>query len=70
MKNKLKEIGRRLKNTGTIIAIASGVIGIILNLGFNIDGDKIMYIINTICTIGVAVGVLNNPTTNGASITK
>lgn len=70
IKDKLREVGKRLKNTGTIVAIASGVIGIILNLGFNIDGDKIMYIVNTLCGIGVAVGVLNNPTTKGTSITK
>lgn len=62
---KTKEILERLKNTGTIVAIVSAVIMIIANLGFNVDTDKIMYIVNALCGIGVALGVLNNPTTKG-----
>ena len=64
MKNK-NEIVSRLKNTGTIVAIASATIMIATNLGFDIDSEKILYIINTICSVGVALGVLNNPTTPG-----
>ncbi|WP_164690263.1 phage holin [Paraclostridium sordellii] len=64
MKNK-NEIVNRLKNTGTIVAIASATIMIATNLGFDIDSEKILYIINTICSVGVALGVLNNPTTPG-----
>lgn len=62
---KTKEIIKRLKNTGTIVAIASAVVMIVTNLGFNVDGDKVMYIVNALCGIGVALGVLNNPTTKG-----
>lgn len=64
MKNK-GEILNRLKNTGTIVAIASAAIMIATNLGFDIDSEKVLYIINTICSVGVALGVLNNPTTSG-----
>ncbi|GAA0103358.1 hypothetical protein UT300012_40750 [Paraclostridium bifermentans] len=64
MKNK-SEILNRLKNTGTIVAIASAVVMIATNLGFDIDSEKVLYIINTICSVGVALGVLNNPTTSG-----
>ncbi|MFL1471505.1 phage holin [Paraclostridium bifermentans] len=64
MKNK-GEILNRLKNTGTIVAIGSAAVMIATNLGFDIDSEKVLYIINTICSIGVALGVLNNPTTSG-----
>lgn len=64
MKNK-GEVLNRLKNTGTIVAIGSAAVMIATNLGFDIDSEKVLYIINTICSIGVALGVLNNPTTSG-----
>ncbi|MGG2466855.1 phage holin [Paraclostridium bifermentans] len=64
MKNK-GEILNRLKNTGTIVAIGSAAVMIATNLGFEIDSEKVLYIINTICSVGVALGVLNNPTTSG-----
>lgn len=67
MKN-LKELVNRLRNTGTIIAIAAAIIIILNNCGIIVDSEKIMYIINALCGIGVAVGVLNNPTTK--SLTK
>ncbi|MDQ0150555.1 phage holin [Eubacterium multiforme] len=62
---KVKEILKRLKNTGTIVAITSAAIMIIANLGFSVDGDKVMYIVNALCSVGVALGVLNNPTSPG-----
>ena len=65
MKKILKEIGLRLKNTGTIIAIVSAIILIVQQLGFAVDNTKVMYIVNAICGIGVAIGVLNNPKTKG-----
>lgn len=62
---KTKEILKRLKNTGTIVAIASAIVMIVVNLGFDVDSEKVMYIVNALCGIGVALGVLNNPTTTG-----
>lgn len=64
MKSK-GEILNRLKNTGTIVAIGSAAVMIATNLGFDIDSEKVLYIINAICSVGVALGVLNNPTTSG-----
>lgn len=63
MKENIKEIGKRLCNTGTIVAIAGAVIIILNQLGFIVDNTKVMYVINSICGIGVALGVLNNPST-------
>lgn len=65
MKISYKEIFKRLSNTGTIIAIASAIILILNNLGVVVDSEKTMYIINALCGIGVALGVLNNPATIG-----
>lgn len=62
---KRSEILNRLKNQGTIVAIASAAIMIATNLGLDIDSEKILYIINTLCSVGVAIGVLNNPDTPG-----
>lgn len=64
MKNKGETLNR-LKNTGTIVAIASASVMIATNLGFDIDSEKVLYIINAICSVGVALGVLNNPTVPG-----
>ncbi|WP_297523191.1 hypothetical protein [uncultured Clostridium sp.] len=64
---KLKEILKRLSNTGTIIAIAGAIILILNNVGIIVDNTKAMYTINALCGIGVALGVLNNPTTKGLS---
>ena len=60
---KIKEILKRLSNTGTIIAIAGAILLILNNLGMLVDNQKVMIIINAICSIGVTLGVLNNPTT-------
>ena len=64
MQNKCETLNR-LKNTGTIVAIASASVMIATNLGFDIDSEKVLYIINAICSVGVALGVLNNPTVPG-----
>ena len=55
----------RLKNTGTIISIVSMIVIILTNLGFDVQNNTVMSIVEAICTIGVALGILNNPTTKG-----
>jgi uncharacterized membrane protein len=59
---------KRLKNPGTLIAIASGVILILNSLGVNIESDKILLTVKTFCGIGIALGILNNPDTPGIDI--
>ena len=61
----MNEILKRLKNPSTIIAIASSVIAILMNLGVEIDNETVMVVVNSACTIGLAVGVLNDPSTKG-----
>lgn len=61
----MKEILKRLQNTGTIIGVASAVLAIVANLGFKVDNTAILAIVNSICGIGVMLGFLNNSTTKG-----
>lgn len=59
---------KRLKNTGTILAIASSAILIATSFGMKVDNENIMTIVKSVCAIGIALGVLNDPTTPGAQI--
>lgn len=61
----LNEILSRLKNTGTIVSLVSAGLMIYTNLGGQIDSQQVLYIVNTLCSVGVALGVLNNPQTKG-----
>ncbi|MCS0827454.1 hypothetical protein NX029_26420 [Cytobacillus firmus] len=59
----LKKVLTRLKNPKVAIAVASGILLILVNFGV-IDvalSEKIMDAVNTLLTIGVAVGIFANP---------
>lgn len=64
MKNIFMSILTRLNNTGTILAIAGLVVSLLVQFGFDINSEKILGIIQTICSILIALGVLNDPTQN------
>lgn len=64
MKTTIKSILVRLNNKGTILALSALIISLIMQLGFSIDSEKIQGIINTICSILILLGVLNDPTEN------
>lgn len=64
MKNTIKSILVRLNNTGTILAIAGLFVSLLVQFGLDIDSDKVLGIIQTICSILIALGVLNDPTQN------
>lgn len=61
----MSELWKRLKNPGTILAVASATVLIATTNGFAVDNDKVMTTVKAICTIGVLLGVLNNPQTPG-----
>ena len=66
----MNEYLKRFANTGTIMSIIS-IIGLIL-IQFGVDVDMV-WLENTIklvCSLGVVLGVLNNPTTPGVDIPK
>ena len=60
----LKSIIKRLNNKGTIISLAALIVSLLVQFGLNIDSDKIIGIVQTICSILIILGVLNDPTEN------
>ena len=60
----MKSIINRLNNRGTIISLAALVVSLLLQFGFNIDSEKIIGIVQTICSILILLGVMNNPIDN------
>lgn len=65
MNKYMKELLKRIKNPGTIITIVSAFILILTNVGIEVNNDAVMNIVNSVCTIGIALGILNNPTAPG-----
>ena len=59
-----KSILTRLNNRGTIVALAALIVSLLCQFGLDINSDKIMGIIDTICSILILLGVLNDPTNN------
>lgn len=64
MKNVLKSILTRLNNKGTILSLAALVVSLLIQFGLEIDSEKVVGIINTICSILIILGLLNDPTQN------
>jgi uncharacterized membrane protein len=64
MSKVLKSILTRLNNKGTILAISGLAVSLLVQFGFNIDSERVLGIIQTICAILIALGVLNDPTEN------
>jgi uncharacterized membrane protein len=59
----LKKVLNRLKNKKVIVAVVSGILLILVNLGV-IDvamSEKVTETVNTLLGIGVAVGIFGNP---------
>lgn len=54
----------RLKNPATIIGLTGYLLTILSSLGFIIDNDTIMTVVQSICAICVLLGILNNPDTS------
>ena len=64
MAKVLKSILTRLNNKGTIISLAALIVSLLCQFGLNIDSDKILWIVQTICSILILLGLLNDPTEN------
>lgn len=61
----MKKITERLKNPITWIGIAGYILTIASTLGFKIDNNAVMTIIQCICAILVLLGILNKPKGGG-----
>ena len=60
----MKSIMNRLNNRGTIISLVALIVSLLMQFGFNIDSEKIIGIVQTICSILILLGVMNNPVDN------
>lgn len=64
----IKSIGKsfwsRINNKGTFLAIVGFVISLLIESGVQVNSDKVMGIVQIICTLLIALGVLNDPTQN------
>lgn len=58
----MKSLLDRLNNKGTIISLAALIVSLLVQFGFNIDSDKVIGIVQTICSILILLGLLNDPT--------
>ncbi|MBU5487035.1 hypothetical protein KQI77_02515 [Clostridium sp. MSJ-8] len=58
----IKSILKRLNNKGTIISLAALIVSLLVQFGLNIDSDKVIGIVQTICSILILLGLLNDPT--------
>ena len=58
----LKSILKRLNNKGTIVSLAALIVSLLVQFGLEINSDKIIGIVQTICSILIILGLLNDPT--------
>lgn len=64
MSKILKSILARLNNKGTILSLAALVVSLLVQFGAAIDSEKLIGIVQTICSILILLGLLNDPTEN------
>ena len=60
----LKSILKRLNNKGTIVSLAALIVSLLCQFGLEIDSEKVLTIVQTICSILILLGLLNDPTEN------
>ena len=60
----MKSIINRLNNRGTIISLVALIVSLLMQFGLDIDSEKILGIVQTICSILILLGVMNNPIDN------
>ena len=65
MKEKLFDLGKRMSNVGTILALVSAVVFILMQFGITVDSEKVNNVVEAVCSILVLLGILNNPKTSG-----
>ena len=65
MKEKLFDLGKRVSNVGTILALVSAVVFILMQFGITVDSEKVNNVVEAVCSILVLLGILNNPKSSG-----
>lgn len=64
----IKGILTRLKNLGTVMAITSLIVGVLVTNGLIVEGETVIKTVQSICSILVLLGIMNNPETEGIDI--
>ena len=62
MKQIFKSLVTRLNNKGTIVSLAALIVSLLCQFGLNKKKKKILTIVQTICSILIILGLLNDPT--------
>ena len=62
MKQIFKSLVTRLNNKGTIVSLAALIVSLLCQFGLKIDSEKVLTIVQTICSILIILGLLNDPT--------
>ena len=62
MKQIFKSLVTRLNNKGTIVSLAALIVSLLCQFGLTVDSEKILTIVQTICSILIILGLLNDPT--------
>lgn len=64
MNKTIKSILNRLNNKGTIISLTALIVSLLVQFGVDIDSEKVISIVQTICSVLILLGVMNNPIDN------
>ena len=64
----MKAYLNRLKNPATVASLVSFVVIILVNFGINIDSAVVTNVVSAVCGIGILLGVMNDPTTDGIDL--
>lgn len=64
-KDDLLDLLKRLRHPSTIIALVSAVLFVLNNFGVITNNEQVINIATGLCSIGVLLGILNNPTGDG-----
>lgn len=64
----MKAYLNRLKNPATVASLVSFIVIILINFGITVDSEVVTNIVNAACGIGILLGVMNDPTTNGVDL--
>lgn len=64
----MKEYFERFKNPGTVISVVSLMALIAIQFGASIDLEWLDTTVKLVCSLGIVMGVMNNPTTPGVDL--
>ena len=56
----MKNILNKLTNTTTVLSIIASLVLILQTCGLEIDNEKVTIVVNSICSILVLLGIMNN----------